>query len=462
MHCVFSVSVRNAGLPSLYYALGVRCDADMFLSARSEGDGVVAMPTQDETGRSVIGIAPVRDLIVRADTDRNQIMDFCFDQPRSVLPATLGYLSYSYGLARYRIDSNKHCDLPLGHLRQYAVQLHVVPCAEGTGRSVVSCFVAELGAGATSAANADDVLRTLEVLCRQCDAGALHVPAYKPPLAPEELGQRLRQSLSASTYAEGVRRVLEHIRDGNTYQLNLSIRFDAALHDTRFDPLVLFMHLVQHNPAPFYAWFTSESRRIISTSPERFLRVRDGAVLTQPIKGTLAFDTYTAGMEHALTDSAKESAELSMIVDLIRNDISTHCEYGSVHVPRHKAVFAVDSLLQMYSDVCGSLRSDATCLDLLLDAFPGGSITGCPKRRTMRIIESLEPHCRDLYCGSMVCIEDPRNMDSSIAIRTGWYDIRTATLCFFAGSGIVIDSSPDREYDETLAKAGKFLRALVR
>jgi para-aminobenzoate synthetase component 1 len=147
-----------------------------------------------------------------------------------------------------------------------------------------------------------------------------------------------------------------------------------------------------------------------------------------------------------------------MIVDLVRNDISSNCEYGSVRVENHKSVFVVDSLLQMYANVRGKLRGGRDCLDLFFDAFPGGSVTGCPKQSSMTIIEELEPHSRGVYCGSVVVVRDKKNMDSSILIRTAVHNTETNQLDYWAGSGIVVDSSPASEYLETLAKAEKFLK----
>ncbi|UZP66441.1 anthranilate synthase component I family protein [Desulfovibrio mangrovi] len=467
MPCVFSATISNSALPALLHRLACDYGADLLLCGNL---GASAAPQAD---RCIIGIGPARELEVTESTSRAELQAFCFKRQADALPGTFGYLSYTYGLSLYGIASEKPAELPLGLFRRYAVQLILTPQRPLKGFSAdteeapqedtitaytLLCHAADTPPESVNGMPCATLLRSLEALCTD---EASPIPAYAPPLSPAELNRRLRQSLSEKAYIEGVERVLEHIRDGDTYQLNLSTRFDVDLSATDFDPLTFFLHMWQQHPAPFYAWLRHGNKRIISTSPERFLCVRDGEVLSQPIKGTLAFETYAAGMEKALVHSAKESAELSMIVDLIRNDIATRCEYGSVQVPAHKATFIVDRLIQMYSDVRGRLRKDSTCLDLLLDAFPGGSITGCPKRRTMRIIEKEEPHCRDLYCGSIVFIEDERNMDSSIAIRTGWYDTESKALCFFAGSGIVLDSNPANEYHETLAKAGKFLRALA-
>ena len=136
------------------------------------------------------------------------------------------------------------------------------------------------------------------------------------------------------------------------------------------------------------------------------------------------------------------------------------CEFGSVRVENHKSVFRVDNLLQMHSHVTGRLKPGSTVLDLLLDAFPPGSVTGCPKKRSCEIIDSLEPHSRDVYCGTLLAIYGRRDMDSSVAIRTGFLDTGAGFFHFYAGSGIVTDSSPSCEYAETLAKADKFLQLL--
>lgn len=450
MHSIFSVTVAEAALPYLLFRLADEFGADMLPGAPGE--------------RGIIGVRPVRELVLGKDTPRRALQDFCFDV--AGWTPTLGYLSYTLGLEGFGLGTVKPQSLPQGHLKQYAAVLLLT--SDGDGRLQAECRTVRTQ-------GPQGLLGRLERVCRESAAGGA-LPEFTPPLPRGGLRERLRQSLGEAAYVQGVEAVLERIRSGDTYQLNLSTRFSVNLADVAFDPLRLFLHFWRSHPAPFHAWLNSTNAmtgspvRILSTSPERFLRVRQGEVLAQPIKGTLALPRPASELSpeaiavrgQLLTESPKEDAELSMIVDLLRNDISRHCAFGSVQVPRHKAIFAVDALLQMYSDVTGRLESGSTCLDLLLDAFPGGSVTGCPKRRTLRIIEALEPHCRDLYCGSVVCIEGPQTMESSIAIRTGWYDEGTGELCFYAGSGIVAGSDPQAEYRETLAKAGKFMRAMER
>ena len=370
-------------------------------------------------------------MIVTETNHKNEIAEFAFSDS----DPTFGFLSYSYGMKLRDVITEKHTDFPLGHLKKYTTVLEY-------NRAVSELIVYSRES-------------QLPEKIRKAISSAEATTEFHMSSHPKH---DLLQSLSQEDYIDGVRKTLEHIREGYTYQLNLSIKF--TIERESLDTLDLFTHLYKMYPAPFYAWFRSEQHQILSTSPERFLRVDGGRVLSQPIKGTLRFEQYDDSLVRILTESPKESAELSMIVDLIRNDISLNCEYGSVRVNGHKSTFVVDNLVQMYSSVLGSLKSDRTCVDLLLDAFPGGSITGCPKKKSMEIIDELEPHTRDVYCGSFFVIRDQRHMDSSIAIRTGYYDTNTGAFHFFAGSGIVVDSDPEREYDETVAKAEKFLKVL--
>lgn len=394
---------------------------DLFLSGRGREDG----------SRCMVGFRPHAELVVDASTTQDQIAAFCFGSEE---PA-LGFVSYEYGMLLRGVNFSDQSEFPLGHLKKYAAYMEF-----DLGSELVDVYGPDLKAvdGLAAFAQAGHDGETIS------DA--------------ERFGD-VQQSLTREEYEDGVRDTLEYIRSGHSYQLNLSIRFEREAKG--MDVGAHMAQLWREHPAPYYALFRSGDYEILSTSPERFLRVEDGNVLSQPIKGTLAFDEYEDGMERLVTESPKESAELSMIVDLIRNDISYNCEYGSVQVQGHKSTFVVDHLIQMYTNVTGRLRDDRTCLDLFFDAFPGGSITGCPKRRSMEIIEELEPHRRDVYCGSFVIVRGPKDMDSSIAIRTGWLDKKSEKFSFCAGSGIVVDSDPAKEYEETVAKASKFLRAVT-
>ncbi|HEY2909958.1 MAG TPA: aminodeoxychorismate synthase component I [Gemmataceae bacterium] len=259
-------------------------------------------------------------------------------------------------------------------------------------------------------------------------------------------------------YEAAVAKVVDYIRAGDCYQVNLSQRLLAPL---REHPLDLYARLRHLNPAPFAAYFDMGESQILSASPERFLKVESGSVETRPIKGTRPrgrTPTEDAALIEELRSNAKDRAENVMIVDLLRNDLGRVCDYGSIRVPTVCEVESFRYVHHLVSEVRGQLRPECAPMDLLRAAFPGGSVTGAPKVRAMQIIAELEPTSRGPYCGSLGFIGFDGTMDSNILIRTftagrGW-------LQFPVGGGIVADSDPRREYEETLHKAAGLLRSL--
>ncbi|MGD8848022.1 MAG: bifunctional anthranilate synthase component I family protein/class IV aminotransferase, partial [Desulfobacteraceae bacterium] len=215
----------------------------------------------------------------------------------------------------------------------------------------------------------------------------------------------------------------------------------------------LFRHLYARNPAPFFAFIQAGDHQVVSTSPERFLLRTGARVETRPIKGTRprgASEEQDQAMRHELTTSKKDDSELSMIVDLLRNDIGKVCAAGSVKVTQHKRLEAYQNVYHLVSVVEGELETGKNSVDLVEAAFPGGSITGCPKVRAMEIIDELESCRRHVYCGSIGYLSFHDTMDLSIAIRTA--TILNNTISFSVGGGIVFDSEPLLEYEETLHK----------
>jgi para-aminobenzoate synthetase component 1 len=376
----------------------------------------------------LIAVNPRAELLIEADTSREEMDRFAFSSP----DPTIGFLSYHWGFHNLGLKSRKHSDFPMGHLKKYDA-IYSFDRGEA-GVSLKSRY-------GTGSGNISSLSRSKNT--SSISTGLNATPA------------NVDMSLDRTDYCRKVAETLDYIRQGYIYQLNLSIKFSQYCTELEF--VTDFSRLLLRYPAPFYAWYHSGHYKVLSTSPELFLRVRQGQVLSRPIKGTLQFPRYDDSLIDRLRSSPKEDAELSMIVDMVRNDISMNCQYGSVRVKNHKAITVVDNLLQMHSDVLGSLRPDRTCLDLFLDAFPGASVTGCPKQMAMKIIDHLEPHARNIYCGSFFVIYDRNNMDSSIAIRTAYHDNRSGEFNYFAGSGIVVDSVPEGEYEETMAKAAKFL-----
>jgi para-aminobenzoate synthetase component 1 len=262
---------------------------------------------------------------------------------------------------------------------------------------------------------------------------------------------QLRSNFTHDAYLEAVRRVRHYIREGDVYQVNLSQRFHFAFEG---DPFTLWRRLYGLNPAPFYAFIQAGDHQILSTSMERFLFRRGPSIETRPIKGTRKRGTTPAEDEELrreLQQSPKDDAELSMIVDLLRNDLGRICQGRSVRVAEHKRLESYQNVHHLISIVVGRLRDGLSHGEMLRATFPGGSITGCPKVRAMEIIDELEPHVRHVYTGAIGYLGWHENVDLNIAIRTA---LVHEGKCFFSvGGGIVHDSNEEDEYEETLHKA---------
>jgi para-aminobenzoate synthetase component 1 len=242
------------------------------------------------------------------------------------------------------------------------------------------------------------------------------------------------------------------------YQVNMSQRFHAAFQG---DPFELFARLYARNPAPFFAYVNAGDHQIVSTSPERFVLLDGNVVETRPIKGTRPRGRTAAEdlrLQEELQNSLKDEAELSMIVDLLRNDIGKVCRAGSVKVSEHKRLEVYENVYHLVSVVHGILDDERDAVDLIRATFPGGSITGCPKIRAMEIIDELEPVRRHVYTGSIGYLSFHDTMDLSIAIRTA--TITEGRLLFSVGGGVVYDSNPDDEFEETLHKGRTLMDAL--
>jgi para-aminobenzoate synthetase component 1 len=265
----------------------------------------------------------------------------------------------------------------------------------------------------------------------------------------------VRPEITFAEYAAAFARIKAYIRAGDCYQVNYAQRFSAA---AAGDPWDAYQRLRLLNSAPYAAFVRLPEGAILSSSPERFLQVRDGRVETKPIKGTRprALDPVRdRALADALLHSVKDRAENLMIVDLLRNDIGKTCSIGSVVVPE---LFSIESFARVHhlvSTVRGTLAEGRHALDALRGSFPGGSITGAPKLRAMQIIEELEPARRSIYCGAIGYVSHDGQMDTNIAIRTLLFD-GTRLYCW-AGGGIVMDSVLEDEYQESLDKAAAML-----
>jgi para-aminobenzoate synthetase component 1 len=259
-------------------------------------------------------------------------------------------------------------------------------------------------------------------------------------------------------YLDAVAAVREHIRAGDIYQVNLSQRF-AARFDS--DALALYRRLRQASPAPYAAWLELGDRAVVSSSPEEFVRLDGSVALTRPIKGTRPRGSSAdedRRLRQALLASAKDDAELVMIVDLERNDLGRIAEPGSVSVPVRKTIEAHPTVWHLSASVRARLRPGNGPVELLEATFPGGSVTGAPKIRAMEIIDALEPTRRSVFTGAIVWMRPRDFLRSSVAIRT--MQVHGEHVTFQVGGAIVWDSDPEEEYRETLVKARGMARAL--
>ncbi|MFH1147337.1 MAG: anthranilate synthase component I family protein [Pseudomonadota bacterium] len=264
-------------------------------------------------------------------------------------------------------------------------------------------------------------------------------------------------SFTRESYMSAVERARDYIRKGDIYQVNLSQRFSFPFNGS---PYPLFQALFKANPAAFYAYLNCGDFCVISTSPERFIYRRGDYIETRPIKGTRPRGTDKAeddAMKRELMGSRKEDAELSMIVDLLRNDLGKICLPGTVCVKKHKRIETYQNVFHLVSIIAGRVNSGYTQMDVLKALFPGGSITGCPKIRAMEIIEELETVKRGIYTGAIGYV-GPDVMNLSIAIRMAAY--KDGRIYLSVGGGIVYSSDPEAEYQETLDKGQTFFDLL--
>ncbi|RYU67590.1 aminodeoxychorismate synthase component I [Aliivibrio finisterrensis] len=282
--------------------------------------------------------------------------------------------------------------------------------------------------------------------------------AIKEKKADFNLVSKWQSNMTQAEYSAKFDAIQEYLKSGDCYQINLAQRFHAQYQGSEW---LAYQKLATQNGAPFSAFIRTPELTILSVSPERFLQVKDRKIETKPIKGTRPRSNdpkLDAKEADILRHSAKDRSENLMIVDLLRNDIGRVSKPGSVKVPKLFDIESFPAVHHLVSTITGELDDNYTISDLLSASFPGGSITGAPKIRAMAIIEELEPHRRNLYCGSIGYISRCGNMDTSITIRT--LIAYQGTIYASAGGGIVADSQTELEYEETLHKLSKILPIL--
>lgn len=359
-----------------------------------------------------------------------------------------GYIGYDAGRCIEQLPATAQNDLGMPDI--YLCAYDAVVAYDHATREVWVLAVPLPGREEESRANA----QSLAGLIRSA-------PTSEVDFAPVAARREITSNFTPDAYQEAVAQAISYVHAGDIFQVNLAQRFTAPL---PCGPWELYQRLRKINPAPFAAFLDGAEFQVVSASPERFLQLRpaERIVETRPIKGTRPrgkTPEQDEAMRTALRDSVKDRAELNMIIDLERNDLGRVCQFGSVKVPDIRRIEAYPTVFHTVATVEGVLRPEVSVGELLKATFPGGSITGAPKIRAMEIIEELEGLRRGLYCGAIGYLSFSGGLDLNIVIRT--MICRNGQVYFHAGGGIVADSDPVAEYEETLAKARALMDALL-
>ncbi|MBW2712357.1 MAG: aminodeoxychorismate synthase component I, partial [Deltaproteobacteria bacterium] len=319
------------------------------------------------------------------------------------------------------------------------------------------CFVSALG----FAAGMDAALEKARNIARQTADGfkLLLVEARDTADERPQASTQLKNLVDAGAYAGQVQQILKAVAEGEVYQACLTHRMEFQ---TEKDPWALYLRMRERNPAPFASYLSLPEVTVLSSSPERFLRVHAGGeVESRPIKGTRPrgkTELEDQRLREELNTSDKDRAENLMIADLVRNDLGRVCELGSVHVSNLQQVEDHATVFQMVTTVCGALREECDALEALRACFPPGSMTGAPKIAAMRLLETLESVERGVYSGGLGYLDCRGGMDLAVVIRT--LLLREGRADLHVGGGVVADSIPAEEYQESLHKAKAWLEVL--
>ncbi|MBW3569129.1 anthranilate synthase component I family protein [Candidatus Parcubacteria bacterium] len=334
---------------------------------------------------------------------------------------TVGFISYDFGLHRQGVKSAKSDDLNLPDIYFLAYDNYL----EAVGDQIKNV------------------------------GGPVPLTKKSPKTFDAMLDDNFRATISTDSYNEMFDKIISYIKSGHVYQINLTHRLQGA---SRQNPRVLFSQMAKKNQASMMGYIEGENFELLSVSPESFLKTDGALITTAPIKGTRARTGFGDTDEKKLLGDFKEQSELSMITDLLRNDLAKVSKTGSVRITKLRTTQKLTSVVHTFSEITATLKNGISPIEALLSMLPGGSVTGCPKKRAMEIIEELEPARRGVYCGSLICIDPDGNLDSNILIRTILK--KGQKLVLPIGGGIVFDSNKNNEYQETLDKASSITESL--
>jgi para-aminobenzoate synthetase component 1 len=375
---------------------------------------------------------PVDTCIVPYDelSDPSEIIEKFVTNQRRAGRLVIGYVSYDLGCMLHRVDLTTDDDFktPLAYMTSFDNWLSWLDGVVNIHAKDPSSFNTEL------------------IAIMERPARSLPAKLYNKGLSP---------AWSRSAYDQAYRTVHDYIEAGDIYQANLTHRLEGT---SQANGLDIYRTISRTSHANFQSYIAGPDFEIISASPERFIKVHGSSIETSPIKGTRPRgddDSTDEALRLDLWTNPKDKAELDMITDLMRNDLGVISNVGSVRVAERRVLTAYPTLWHAHSTIAGQLRSDISPIAALLSLMPGGSITGCPKKRAMEIIDEVENKRRGIYTGSIFTINPDGTLDSNIAIRTM---IKKAEHIYLSvGGGIVYDSTQNDEYNESLQKAAAFL-----
>ncbi len=346
-----------------------------------------------------------------------------------------GFLSYDLKEETHKIESNNKCQYnwPLaGFFKPEAI------------------IEFEANKATIKADNAEQICETIRTFLKQTTT----------TIPPNAIG-KIEPYVSSETYLNTVKKLQDHIVEGDIYEINYCINYEAQADD--FSPLETFFKLSAHSPTPFASFLKWDEKYILCASPERFVKLIDNKIISQPIKGTAkrsAVAHEDEQLRENLKDSEKERAENMMIVDLVRNDLAQSAVPGSVKVEEFFGIYSFEYVHQMISTVVAEKRKNISALEVIKNAFPMGSMTGAPKQRAIELIEFYENSKRSVFSGAIGYI-NKEAFDFNVVIRSIYYDSKSGWLNYQVGSAITFDSDPEEEYRECQLKAEAIKRILL-
>lgn len=450
--CFFLDSASKNSITGRYSFIGY----DPFLTVMSKGKNIMTQSGQNITRK--IG-NPFDEL-------RNLLSNFHLEDSIGPVPFTCGAVGYlAYDLCHF---IEKLPDTTVDDIEFPEMYFSFYNTIIGYDHFENRCFLLSVNIDHYSKKSAEKRIDNLSMMIRK----GINTPFEKETqFNVNRIKRKIISNFSRENYLKAVERAKQYINAGDIYQVNLSQRFHTQI-DT--SPYNIYKRLRKINPAPFSCYLKFDNKHVISSSPERFLSLRnipdstdkqiDGIekrIQTRPIKGTRPRgkdEEINKKMKKDLLSSKKDDAELAMIVDLERNDLGRVCDYNSIKVTKKKEMEEHPTVYHLVATIEGTLHSRYDAIDLLKASFPGGSITGAPKVRAMQIIDELEPTRRSVYTGAVGYMSFNGNIDFNIAIRT--FLVKDDHIYFQVGGGIVADSKPENEYDETLHKARALIETL--